>query len=315
MRKLFNTAAICIAITLFTLFVYSCTSEDVSKDTAGSATDTAAPYEFEEEPTEPNYKSLGYRVIFRLDPVTEIREDGTLITVYKTVSEQTRNINFKDINELSDNAYENEIDVIGTVEELGNIEGYDERFFEDNVLISVSFIAGSGSYDFYISNIYKGDGRMVIGTSQVLKGPYVDVTDDIRCWRILIEVKRSETEGITEFKSVMDTDHRIYRTRIGELYMQHALILDMNTGEYIFNYFTDQEPQEGKKWYQTIKEYEFNGRFALSDGTLTLKPSAEHGNRLIFDLVGDSLIYNGEKSQPRVELPFGGDTEFKEGYY
>ncbi|HPU57986.1 MAG TPA: hypothetical protein PLG48_00565 [Candidatus Avimonas sp.] len=72
---------------------------------------------------------------------------------------------------------------------------YNDAFFEENAVILICTKHGSGSIRDVINKIYKENGKLVIDYT-TLK-PDV-LTDDIRYWRIMVQVKKADVDGITE---------------------------------------------------------------------------------------------------------------------
>ncbi len=247
--------------------------------------------------SEPNYKAEGYGIFF-------VGENIYL--------EQDRNVNFKSYAYIPDTTNFLDITVCDSADNLENNERYGEEFFNDNILVIIGIEAGSGSHRYYVSSIYKSEERLAVGVSLVMTASDIDVTDDVQYRRIYLEIDRDALGEVSEFKAVMETRHRHYYTDLEGLHMQHTLSLDMNSGEFILCYFTDQdESLSGEKWYKTIKRYELRGRFELGDGILTLLPDGDSKNKLVFELNYGDCLYNSKKSKFNDELPFGDKTRFE----
>ena len=247
--------------------------------------------------SEPNYKAEGYGIFF-------VGENIYL--------EQDKNVNFKSYAYIPDTTNFLDITVCDSADNLENNERYGEEFFNDNILVIIGIEAGSGSHRYYVSNIYKSEERLAVGVSLVMTASDIDVTDDVQYRRIYLEIDRGALGEVSEYKAIMETRHRHYYTDLEGLHMQHTLSLDMNSGEFILCYFTDQdESLSGEKWYKTIKRYELRGRFELGDGILTLLPDGDSKNKLVFELNYGDYLYNSKKSKFNDELPFGDKTRFE----
>ena len=246
---------------------------------------------------EPNYKSEGYGIFFPDENLN---------------CEQDKNVNFKSYADIPDTTNFLDITVCDSADDLENNERYGEEFFIDHILVIIGIEAGSGSHRYYVSSIYKSGERLAVGVSLVMISSDIAVTDDIKYRRIYVEIDRGALGEVSEFKAIMETRHRRYYTDLEGLHLQHTLSLDMNSGEFILCYFTDQdESVSGEKWYKTIKRYELCGSFELGDSILTLLPKGDSKNKLVFELNYGDYLYNSKKSKFKGELPFGDKTRFE----
>ncbi len=88
----------------------------------------------------------------------------------------------------------NELD--GTVLE----NKYNEKYFEDNVLIVMSFGSGSSSYRYRVDSITKSEG--VLGVNYTLLFPESGaVSADVANQRIYIEVSKEDIEAVNSIKT------------------------------------------------------------------------------------------------------------------
>ena len=244
--------------------------------------------------TEPSYKSMGYRV--------EI-----LINEWRTY-EQEQDIIFSGFETFPADAKRYNITKIESVDELGDIEGYDESFFEDKILLRILFGTPSGSFSYYVSNIYIDESRFAVGVSLVMDGVYINGVDAIGSWRGIIEVERSAVEGITEFAAIDSTNHRRLFTDIEAYDLEHGIALDMNSKEYSICYIVKSEDRKYGD------EYYCNGKFEINDNELILLPNETHGNKFVFDIVDGYYVYNAQRSEVSVDLPFPDGTAFNKSF-
>lgn len=87
-------------------------------------------------------------------------------------------------------------------EEDNYILKYDENFFEENALIVVFSYEPSGSNRVKIDGVSKKDGELFVGVISKVPGPGHLGTDDVGCWRTLIEVKKSDIADITKITRI-----------------------------------------------------------------------------------------------------------------
>ena len=150
---------------------------------------------------------------------------------------------------------------------------FDDAFFEENILLAAYVESGSGSYRYYLSNMYIENGGLTVGISQKLMPPDICVTADMAYWIVLVEVERDKIAGVETFDAIAETRHSYYDEQ-GDFYSP-MLTLDENSKEYYFVYYKDKSRNE------------IYGSFERNEDNLILKSS--DGN-LVFDVDGDGLV-------------------------
>ncbi|HOB36704.1 MAG: hypothetical protein GX172_04315 [Clostridiales bacterium] len=75
------------------------------------------------------------------------------------------------------------------------IAGYDDDFFEENAIVLICLTRSSGSFRDRINSLSRENGRLTIDYTTLITYFF---TADMKYWRVLIKVKKSDVEGITE---------------------------------------------------------------------------------------------------------------------
>lgn len=161
------------------------------------------------------------------------------------------------------------------------VEAFDENFFEENILLAAYIESGSGSYRYYLSNMYIENGGLTLGISQKLMPPDICVTCDMAYWIVLVEVKRDKISDVEIFDAIYETRHSYYDVQ-GDFYSP-MLTLDENSSEGYFVYFADESRRE------------IYGYFKASDKGLVL--TSENGEeKIAFSFEGDDLVFDAENT-------------------
>lgn len=171
---------------------------------------------------------------------------------------------------------------ISTSSELAEyVEAFDENFFEENILLAAYIESGSGSYRYYLSNMYIENGGLTLGISQKLMPPDICGTCDMAYWIVLVEVKRDKISDVEIFDAIYETRHSYYDVQ-GDFYSP-MLTLDENSSEGYFVYFADESRRE------------IYGYFKASDKGLVL--TSENGEeKIAFSFEGDDLVFDAENT-------------------
>lgn len=80
-------------------------------------------------------------------------------------------------------------------------EKYDSAFFEDNALLLVLMLEGSGSYRHHATDISEQDGTVTVNVERLTPGIF---TDDMAMWHIIIEQPKGDLEGCEIAVNVKD---------------------------------------------------------------------------------------------------------------
>ena len=188
-------------------------------------------------------------------------------------------------------------------DELKNhLDSYDKDFFKENILLIVNLYSGSGSFKYYISNIYISDtynqGKdFTVGISQVLMPPDICVTNDIAFWLVTLEVKRAELDGVKSYGAVNETSHSYYGIR-GDLYAP-SLTIDENSAEYYLVYFSDSVRTENY------------GTFEKTQNEIVLHPIGTTYN-IAFNIAdtGD-LVFDAQNTSKKFDLEISDGAVFE----
>ncbi len=167
-----------------------------------------------------------------------------------------------------------------------NFEPYvrtlDENFFDDNVLIVVNIVSGSGSTRYYATGYDTlEENSLTLGISTVMTPPNTDGTSDMASWHMVFEFDRSFLEGIEKIIAVDKTHYTCYALDSDEFNAE--IWLDQNNHTVFFSY--------GKYLGST-----HGGTFESSVSKMILNLDDD---KLVFDVGGDAferLIYNKYKS-------------------
>ena len=176
------------------------------------------------------------------------------------------------------------------------INEFDEAFFESNILLAVYFSSGSGSYRYYMSNLYIKEDALTVGISQEIIPPDVCVTDDIAYWIAVIELEREKIADVENFDAINETSHSYYASE-GSIYSP-MLTLDETSKEYYFVYFSDK------------KRNEIYGHFELNEDSLTLKADGQ-SNNIKFTVGTDALIFSAKGSSKEIGSSVADKTVLK----
>ena len=82
--------------------------------------------------------------------------------------------------------------------------GIDETLFEENDILMVSFMSGSGSYEYEFMSLTRQEDRLVARFMQIYPGKNAAVTADIACWLGLIAVPKNALLYLTEYDVILD---------------------------------------------------------------------------------------------------------------
>lgn len=181
-----------------------------------------------------------------------------------------------------------------------NFEHYsktlEDNFFDNNILLVVNIISGSGSTRFYATGCDRLEENLfTVGISSVMREPYADSTDDMASWYMVFEIERTLVDGVDKFTAVNKTLHTAYV--LDSKSVQAWITLDKNDRSCFLSH--------GK-----YLEENYNGTFneKLWEMTLILGD-----DKLVFDIEGDTferLIYNEKKSKHSLDLPFADGAVF-----
>lgn len=75
------------------------------------------------------------------------------------------------------------------------VADYNDDFFEENAIVLICLTRPSGSFRDRINKLTRENGKLVVDYTTLKT---FSSTADIKYWRILIQVKKSDVEGITE---------------------------------------------------------------------------------------------------------------------
>ena len=176
-----------------------------------------------------------------------------------------------------------------------NFEHYsktlEDNFFDNNILLVVNIISGSGSTRFYATGCDRLEENLfTVGISSVIREPYAPSTCDMASWHMVLEVERSLIEGVDSFRALKKTLHVAYVLNSEDTEAQ--IYLDKNDHSCILSY---------GEW---LGENHHSGTFSEKRWEMTLSLGDA---KIVFDIEGDAferLVYNQKKSQHSLDLPF-----------
>lgn len=175
----------------------------------------------------------------------------------------------------------------------------DAAYFEQKAILLIPIQSGSGSYKYYVSALKKENGFLTVEISMNLMPSDTDVTDNMSYRLTVIEVDRSLLDGVSKFDAVYDTQHFMYESDIPFFgYFGPKFTVDTNSKEYFFNFCVPYKNPKKSKYVSIVDTAQYvtlYGKFEQNESALVFLPNDEHGNKIVFDIVGQDCVYNAKK--------------------